>query len=346
MKIGLIGSYDVTHQAVCGQSDKTELFESEFRKIIGTKNVTFVNTYAWRKRKIRLMMNVLFTFLISANVVIMTSVNGTKLLYVFASFFKKVTRKNIYHVVIGGKQNVELLKNNRKFLKIARQLDGIYVEVKQMVNDYHEIGIKKVMYIPNCKAIVKTVDDDSSREKLPLRFCTYSKINKEKGIPEAIEAVAKANTVLGYMGCTLDIFGVVDEAYKHEFEESLKEYSSFIQFRGKIQRENAPNILNGYYAMLFPTHHPEGVPGAMIDAYEAGLPIIAFNTYYISNIIIDGHTGILIPENDNEKLVSTILWMVKKPEILREYRLNCRTEAMTYDSTSVIHEMITCMELR
>ena len=139
---------------------------------------------------------------------------------------------------------------------------------------------------------------------------------------------------------------MVAEDYEQEFEEMLQRYSSFIKFCGKIQRKNAPGILNSYYAMLFPTHHPEGVPGAMIDAYESGLPIIAFNTYYISEIIKDGYTGILIPENDNKKLVATILQMVKNPEMLRPYRLNCRTEAMEYDCTKVINKLITHMELR
>lgn len=346
MKLGIIGSYDTTHSVVCGQSDKTELFESEIRKIVGTKNVIFVNTYAWKSRKIRLIVDVLSTFLLCSNVVIMTSINGTKPLYMFASFFKKFTKKKIYHVVVGGKRNVELLKNNSKFLNTARQLDGVYVEVKQMVDDYLELGVNNVMYIPNCKEITKTVDANNDRDQLPLRFCIYSKINKEKGIPEAIEAVARANSELGYIGCTLDVFGVVAEDYEQEFEEMLQRYSSFIKFCGKIQRKNAPGILNSYYAMLFPTHHPEGVPGAMIDAYESGLPIIAFNTYYISDIIKDGYTGILIPENDNKKLVAIILQMVKDPEMLRSYRLNCRTEAMEYDCTKVINKMITHMELR
>lgn len=346
MKIGLIGSYDTTHTVVCGQSDKTELFESEIRRIIGTNNVVFVNTYSWKKRTIRLMMDVLLTFLFSSNVVIMTSVNGTKFLYMFASFFKRFTNKKIYHVVVGGKRNIELLKNNQTFLRIARRLDGVYVEVKQMVDAYREIGVSKIMYVPNCKEIVKTVDVNNDREQLPLRFCAYSKINKEKGIPEAIEAVARANAELGYIGCTLDVFGVVAEEYEQEFEVMLEKYGSFIKFCGKIQRKNAPDILNKYYAMLFPTHHPEGVPGAMIDAYESGLPIIAFNTYYISDIIKEGYTGMLIPENDNKKLVATILQMVKNPKMLRLYRINCRTEAMEYDCTKVINKMLAHMELR
>ena len=51
MKLGIIGSYDEEHKAVCGQSDKTELFLLKFRERLGDENVCFTNMYNWKKAK-------------------------------------------------------------------------------------------------------------------------------------------------------------------------------------------------------------------------------------------------------------------------------------------------------
>ena len=345
MKLGIIGSYDITHKSVCGQSDKTELFEKKLREKIGSENIRFVNTYLWKQKKMYLFKDVIFTFLSCRNIVIMTSVNGTKVLYLIARLFKYFTKKNIYHVVIGGKQNVELLRKNHRYLAIAQTLDGIYVEIQQMVKEYNDLGVKKVKYIPNCKDIKRTNDINLDRNDSPYKFCVYSKINREKGVPEAIEAIVKMNEKRENC-CRLDIYGVIDNEYKSEFEKKISEYASFIQFHGKIDREKSLEILSKYFALLFPTHHPEGVPGAMIDAYEAGLPIIACNTYYISNIIKNNYSGILYEENDDKGLVEVLEQVINTPDLIVDMRQNCRTEAMKYNSKDVIKQMVEHMKLR
>ena len=109
MKLGIIGSYDEEHKAVCGQSDKTELFLLKFR-------------------------------------------DGTRVLYLFAKLMKTITRKKIYHMVVGGEKNLEIFKK-KNYIEIAKKLDGIYVEINNMVEEYNKLGITGVEYIPNCKEI-------------------------------------------------------------------------------------------------------------------------------------------------------------------------------------------------
>lgn len=346
MKVGIVGSYDVSHKAVCGQSDKTELFEKKIKEQLGDKNVRFVNTFAWKSSMIRSLLDIVFLFFSCRNIVIMTSINGTKLLYLLSNFFKLFTHKKVFHIVVGGKKNIELIENHPRFLKIAKKMDGIYVEIQQMVEEYKRLGINRVRYVPNCKDINSKTLPCDNRSGAPIKFCVYSKINREKGVPDAINAIVAVNEKFGKKVCDLDIYGVVEDTYKDEFQHTVQTHSDCLHFFGKISRDTSFDILSRYYAMLFPTHHPEGVPGTMIDAYEAGLPIIAYDSFYISEIIKDGYTGLLVEENSFEKLCQVIEDSVKHPVIMDNLRKNCYKEAEKYDSTSVISSMLADMDLR
>jgi hypothetical protein len=52
-------------------------------------------------------------------------------------------------------------------------------------------------------------------------------------------------------------------------------------------------VLKDYFALLFPTHfYTEGIPGTVIDAYAAGIPVISAKWESYSDVIDEGVTGI------------------------------------------------------
>lgn len=53
-------------------------------------------------------------------------------------------------------------------------------------------------------------------------------------------------------------------------------------------------VLKNYDALLFPTYYEgEGFAGTIIDAFAAGLPVIASDWKYNSEIIKQGITGVI-----------------------------------------------------
>lgn len=343
MKLGIIGSYDEEHKSVCGQSDKTELFLLKFRERLGDENVCFTNMYNWKKAKYNKFLSIIYTFLVSKNIIIMTSVNGTRVLYLFAKLMKTITRKKIYHMVVGGEKNLEIFKK-KNYIEIAKRLDGIYVEINNMVEEYNKLGITGVEYIPNCKEICENYLDNVLRNEKPYKFCTYSKVNREKGIPEAIEIIKTLNEQKK-IPCILHIYGVIDDEYKEEFNHELENKHQYLNFCGKINREESCSQLSQYYAMLFPTHHPEGVPGALIDAYEAGLPIFSSDSYYMKSIINHGKTGMICKEYDIEDYVNKIEYSIDN-NLISKMRKLCYEEVQKYNVNLIINKLINNMQLR
>lgn len=110
-------------------------------------------------------------------------------------------------------------------------------------------------------------------------------------------------------------------------------YKGFIDLR---KSENY-NLLAQYDVMLFPTYWPgEGFPGILIDAFIAGLPVIASDWHLNKDIISNGKTGFLVKANDEEDLYKMMGKCIQNPAIARSMSENCQREAKKYDTNAVI----------
>mgnify|MGYP002239410386 CR=1 FL=1 len=70
-----------------------------------------------------------------------------------------------------------------------------------------------------------------------------------------------------------------------------------------MKEETGYRTLCRYDIMLFPTYwYGEGFPGIVMDAYIAGLPLIA-SDWNINTEVITEKTGIIIPPKDEESAV-------------------------------------------
>ena len=95
-------------------------------------------------------------------------------------------------------------------------------------------------------------------------------------------------------------------------------------------------ILANYDLMLFPTHHfDEGFLGVLVDAMFAGIPVIATDWRYSSEIIKEGYNGYIVPINQPEAIADKILFLHNNKDILLNMQDNCLREAPKY--LSLIH---------
>lgn len=61
----------------------------------------------------------------------------------------------------------------------------------------------------------------------------------------------------------------------------------------------------------------EGLGVVLIEAMELGLPIVASNVGGIPDVVIDGETGILVPEKDPEALANAYKRLAAEPELVK-----------------------------
>ena len=327
----------MTHSKISGQYDRTEIILDGL--IEAGYDVRFCNMDNWKCNIFRVFVNIIKNYFWCDAYIIIASLNGVKVNLNILNILGIIRRKPVFQIAIGGMSNCEFVKTEKKYRDLVKKLQAVFVEIKSMINEYNHLGIDQVYYMPNCKAIDK---DTRRKEPLlvePYRFCTYSRVTPSKGIEEAIKAVERLNEEKGECYCTLDIYGTYLPEDSKWFEKLMSHASPAISYKNKIDRNESIVTLGQYDLMLFPTKHGgEGVPGAMIDCYEAGLPIVVCNTSFMSQIVIDEKSG-FVYEGDNDlnldKAILRYTESLTKDE-KKQMRKNCMEMAMEYDTEKAI----------
>ena len=136
-------------------------------------------------------------------------------------------------------------------------------------------------------------------ELKPLSLCTFSRVMKEKGIEDVVNAVKTVNDHFGRTVYTLDIYGQVDSAQTEWFNELKSIFSSYIKYGELVPFDKSVEVLKNYFALLFPTYYEgEGFAGTLLDAMAAGVPVIASDWRYNTEIVNE-KTGYVYSSHDN-----------------------------------------------
>ena len=137
------------------------------------------------------------------------------------------------------------------------------------------------------------------------------------------------------------IVGVGDltEELKKLASESATPNSAEIIFTGKLSPEALANEYKTANVFTLPAivdskGDTEGLGVVLIEAMELGLPIVASNVGGIPDVVIDGETGILVPEKDPEALASAYKRLAAEPELVKQLLAGSRkriAECFTWD---------------
>ncbi|MHC1770861.1 MAG: glycosyltransferase family 4 protein [Flexilinea sp.] len=205
-----------------------------------------------------------------------------------------------------------------------------------------KLGVNNTIVLSNFKQLnILSQNQLPHVYKEPFALCTFSRVMKEKGIEDAIAAVNRINRNNGKIVFTLDIYGQIEKSYSERFSTILKEFPDYVRYRGMIPYHESVEVLKNYFLLLFPTFwDSEGFAGTIIDAFAAGLPIIASDWKYNSEIIQDHYTGRIIPVHDMESLIYILLEFAKKPDDVIRMKPNCLSEAEKYSPERVIKPLL------
>jgi glycosyltransferase involved in cell wall biosynthesis len=203
-----------------------------------------------------------------------------------------------------------------------------------------EKGFANVFVMPNCKELNVLTEEELVYSKAePFKLCTFSRVCKQKGIEDAVKAVIEANEHFGRTVYTLDIYGQVDSNEIEWFANLKTTFPEYVQYGGLVPFDKSVEVLKDYYALLFPTYYEgEGFAGTILDAYAAGIPVIASDWKYNAEIVKVGETGFLHEAKNAKELTQLLLEMFEKNLIL--VKKNCLKEAKKYSPEIVIGEFV------
>ena len=337
MRICVLGHFGEGENLLNGQTVKTKIVTEELQNQFGKDEVLRIDTHGGAKTLLKAPFQVIRALKNSENILIFPAHNGLRVYAPLLSFFNRFFKRKLHYVVIGG-WLPEFLKSRKHLTKCLKRFDGIYVETNTMKKALESQDFRNVYVMPNCKKL--TVLSESELvypEGTPYRLCTFSRVMKEKGIEDAVNAVEAVNRELGYTAFSLDIYGQVDSAQTEWFEDLKEKFPDYVHYCGCVDANKSVEVLRNYFALLFPTHfYTEGIPGTIIDAYAAGIPVISARWESFSDVVEDGKTGIGYDFDDENQLQDILLSVSEAPKKLLDMKGNCLNKAGDYTPESTI----------
>lgn len=336
----VIGHFAKDENLLNGQTVKTKIITKELIKIFGKKEVSCIDTCGGIKALKRIPKQCLNALKYHKNIIIMPAENGLRVIAPLLVLFNGFFHRNLHYMVIGG-WLPQFLQNKKMLSLFLREFEALYVETNAMKVALHKFGFNNVFVVPNCKELkILKPDELVYQDSEPFKLCTFSRVMKEKGIEEAVSTVRKINDTENKVVFTLDIYGQIDEKQIEWFENLQKSFPKYIRYSGLVSFDESTEVLKEYYALLFPTFYEgEGFAGTLIDAMAAGLPVIASDWKYNSEIIQNGKTGILIKNSLQESLYE----MRENIELWKEMKKNCLDEAGSYLPSKALKPLIANM---
>lgn len=325
VKISVLGHFGEGANLLNGQTVKTKIVTEELQNQLGNDQVMKIDTHGGWKTLLKAPLQVFSALKNSKNVLIFPAQNGLKVYAPLLSLMRPLFRKRQIHYVVIGGWLPKFITTRNSLAKALRKFDGIYVETNTMKKVLEDQGFTNVFVMPNCKKLrILTEQELVYPSGLPYKLCTFSRVMKEKGIEDAIKAVIQVNTELGYQVFSLDIYGQVDAAQVEWFDKLQKNFPEYIRYGGLVPFDKSVDVLKEYFALLFPTYYEgEGFAGTLIDAYSAGVPVIASDWKYNSELVCPNITGLLVKSNSSDDLVSALIYIQNNVEQWNRMKVNC-----------------------
>lgn len=90
--------------------------------------------------------------------------------------------------------------------------------------------------------------------------------------------------------------------------------NNVVHFLGPKAQEEIIDLLQQSHIFLCPSI-AEALPVSIMEAQAVGLPVIATNVGSVSQMVLDGKCGFLVPARDVDSLTERLVYLIDHPEI-------------------------------
>ena len=304
--------------------------------------VTVLDFYK-KNRHPWIYLQTLWTFITQPKATIILSTSA-KNIYVILKLFKALhVHRDIIHWVIGGAFGKNIQEGRFK-ADIFNYVKFNLVQCKGMIAELESAGVTNAKFVSNFKPITYYPDLDKAiavrKSSEKVLFVFLSRIMPDKGCDYLLRAIQMLNGKGLQDKFIVDFYGKIDGSYQKTFIQKLNKldnanYNSLLDLRAN----EGYDTLSNYHAMVFPTYWKgEGFAGVFIDAFIAGLPVLASNWAYNAEILSGEQLGLVYPAHDVTALANTMEKCILGEIDLIGMAIRARSDALKYQADHVITE--------
>lgn len=328
-----------------GQTVKTRTLTTALKNYCPDCKILVAESSLCRKNPLRMLKQV-FDCVRKADVIfVLLSRNGLRIILPILFLLNRIYKKPVIHDCIGGIHH-ETIGQYPWLKKYYRKMAVNWVETESMKRKLEQTGLTNVAVLPNFKNVrAISLEGVERKETAPFQFCTFSRVNEAKGIGRAAEAVLVINQAAGYQAATLHVYGPIEDNFDTKLNDYINQSQGAIAYCGVADPDSSVELLQKYYGMLFPTTYKgEGFPGTLIDAFSAGLPVIATDWHYNAELIDHGKTGFIYDPAQPEQLRKWMEYAISHPEEFHAMRFSCLNAVRQYSTESAMQTV--CGQIR
>jgi glycosyltransferase involved in cell wall biosynthesis len=138
---------------------------------------------------------------------------------------------------------------------------------------------------------------------------------------------------------------------KGRMEREYREKAAALGLSDRVHftgyRDDVPSIMRNIDILVVPSS-VEATPYVILEAMEAGLPVVASSVFGIPEQVVDGETGLLVPAKDADGLANALRILQADPErrrlmgknALRRYRARFTLERCVRGTIEVYRELM------
>ncbi|MGN9056327.1 glycosyltransferase family 4 protein [Bariatricus sp. HCP28S3_A7] len=279
--------------------------------------------------------------------IIAVSSRGRSILLPIAYLKKKLLKDYRYVIISINGYLINELHTGKKWhdkamVNALKCADKIFVEIEGLAKNLGKEGIHNTVWFPNFKPdndykpIKCTAIDREKDDGRDIRFVFLARVCRTKGVDMAIRAIKELRKE-GYPVC-LDIYGPVDEDAKEDIG-SLDEKCG-VQYCGVLPNAMVTAKLCEYDGFLFPSKHiREGFPASLLDAFSAGLPVVASDISYNSEIVVNGVNGLIFKTGDQSGFETAIRRLLEDKALFTAMGKANYEKSLRFRSSKVFADM-------
>jgi len=211
-------------------------------------------------------------------------------------------------------------------------LESENIAPKNRIRCIHEgsiSGVNPNRFSPDA-ALLLPVRERHNVPATDVLFVFVGRLTRDKGISELLNAFNQV--CRQFSGCSLLVVGPDEET----IEQSAPAHQK-IRFVGKTSQPEA--YMAAADVFVLPSYR-EGFGTVVIEAAACGTPTIASNIYGLSDAVVDGETGLLVPVRDSSKLAEAMLSLARDVERRLRMGVAARERALIQFSQEAVSSFL------
>jgi glycogen(starch) synthase len=154
-----------------------------------------------------------------------------------------------------------------------------------------------------------------------MRLLCLGRLVDDKGFDIALRALVKISA--RFPGVRMTIAGYGPDRAKLETLAAELGLDGVVDFAGIVAPDQVPALLGQSNIVLMPSRR-EGLPVVTLEAACAARPVIASRAGGLEEIVVDNETGILIEQDDVDRLAESTIGLLEQPTVAAQLGLAAR----------------------